>query len=230
MRASTLAAIGGLVMSAVAAPALAGTLVIELNHEYSGAASPSGNAPWARATFTDKGGGVVGLVLECLLQDSNEFMAKANGGANNRQGWVFNLDPSLDATDLAFSAVSGVSASDIYTDNQGFKAGPDKFYDVVFQFGTGLVGGDVAEYDLSIAGGGLLASSFDFVSGDGPVGKTGYHSAAHVQGIRTPSSGIGTSGWVGGGVAGQAIPLPSAGVMSLAGVGLLAARRRRALA
>lgn len=229
MRSSTLAAIGGLVMSVVAAPSMAGTLVIELNHEYSGAASPTGNAPWARATFTDKGGGVVGLVLECLLQDSKEFMAKANGGANNRQGWVFNIDPSLDATDLSFTHLSGTDASGIFTDNEGYKAGPDKFYDIVFQFGTGLHGGDVASYDLTIAGGGLLASSFDFVSDDGPVGQTGYHSAAHVQGIRTPSSGTGTSGWVGGGVGAQMIPLPSAGVMSLAGVGLLAGRRRRAL-
>lgn len=227
MRMGLLAAAGGLLL---AAPAMGGTLVIELNHEYSGAAAPSGSAPWARATFTDKGGGVVGLYLECLLQDTNEFMAKANGGTNNPAGWMFNLDPTLDSDDLSFDHINGTDASTIYTSDNAYKAGPDKFYDIVFQFGSGLIGGQTAEFDLTIAGGGLLASSFDSITSGGPVGATGNHSAAHVQGIRTPSSGAGTSGWVGGGLGSSTvIPLPSAGVMGLAGLSLVAGRRRRAM-
>jgi len=223
-----IAAACGMVVGLVVIPAAAGTLVIELDKEYSGAAAPSGSAPWARATFTDKGGGVVGLVLECLLQDPSEFMAQANGDA----GWAFNLDPSLDPDDLTFTDVGAgpdVSASAILTEADAYKAGPDKFYDLVFQFGSGMTGGQVARYDLTISGGGLLASSFNFVSGNGPVGKTGFHSSVHVQGVRTPSSGAGSSGWVGGGEA-QVIPLPAAGAMGLAGLGAVASRRRRAMA
>lgn len=227
MRTGLLAAACGTVL---AAPAMGGTLTIELNHEYSGAASPSGSPAWARATFTDKGGGVVGLLLECLLQDSSEFMAKANGGTNNPAGWMFNLDPNLDASDLAFSYVNGTDASGIYASDNAYKAGPDKFYDIVLQFGSGLVGGQTAEFDVTIAGGGLLASSFDYVTSGGPTGKTGFHSAAHVQGIRNPSGGTGTSGWVGGSGTSQLIPLPSAGVMGLTGFALVAGRRRRAMA
>lgn len=218
----------GAVLSCLAGSAVAGSLVIELNTEYSGAAAPNGSAPWARATFTDKGGGVVGLVLECLLQDPTEFMAKANGNA----GWCFNLDPALSPGNLTFTNVgtgADRTASSIQTGVNAFQAGPDRWYDIVFQFGqSGLKGGDIARYDLSISGGGLLASSFDYVTMNGPVGMTGFHSSAHVQGIGSPSSGQGGSGWVGGGTV-QPIPLPSAGVIGLAGLGALATRRRRAL-
>jgi len=229
MRTSSLAALSGALLSITTLPAVADILVIELNHEYSGAASPAGSAPWARATFTDKGGGVVGLMLECLLQDSNEFMAKAAGGGTNRKGWFFNIDPNLDAGDLAFSHLNGTGASGIHTANDAYKAGPDKFYDIVLQFGTGLVGGQTAEFDITVAGGGLLASSFDYITTNGPAGKTGFHSAAHVQGIGNPSSGAGSSGWVGGTGTSQVIPLPSAGLMGLAGFALVAGRRRRAM-
>lgn len=230
MKTGVLAAAGGLAIG-LAMPAMAGQLVIELNHEFSNAASPSGSGPWARATFTDKGAGIVGLTLECLLQDSNEFMAKANGGAGNPSGWAFNLDPTLNPANLQFSHLSGDSASSIFKQANTYKAGPDKFYDFLFQFGTGLTGGDVVNYDLSITSGTLLASSFDFVTTGGPAGKTGWHSSVHVQGIRTPSAGSGSSGWIGGGVVqGPVVPLPGPGVLALAGMGVIAARRRRAMA
>lgn len=229
MKRATLAAASGLALCGLAPAAMAGQLVIELTTEFSNAAAPAGSAPWARATFTDEGGGVVGLLLECLLQDSNEFMAKAAGGSNNPKGWVFNLDPSLNADNLSFNLVSGDAASAIHTGANEFQAGPDRWYDLVFQWSGGLRGGDVAEYDLTISSGTLTAASFDFVSAGGPVGRTGWHSAAHVQGICNPSSGQGGSGWMGGGTV-QAIPLPSAGVLGLAGLGLVASRRRRAIA
>lgn len=216
--------------AAVAVSASAGQLVIELDREYSVAAWPHGDGPWARATFTDKPGGVVGLVLECLLEDSGEFMAKANGTA----GWAFNLDPALNPDDLSFTNVgtgTDRTASAILTHTNTYKAGPDKWYDLSFQFGqTGLGGGDVAEYDIVLAGGGLSALSFDFVSANGPANKTGFHSAVHVQGISNPSEGQGSSGWMGGGASmASIVPLPSAGMLAMAGMGAVASRRRRAM-
>lgn len=228
-----LAAAGGLLLSVAAAPAMAGSLVIELYEEYSGGALPAGTPAWARATFTDTGSGTVNLVLECLLQSTKEFMAKATGGGPNPHGWAFNLDPALNPNHLVFSHESGRTASAIHTGANQFKAGPDRFYDFLFQFGAGLKGGDVSVYNLSITSGMLSAASFDFVTTSGSGLQTGFHSAAHVQGIDDSNGRPELSGWIGGGVKNPeavVIPLPTAGAMGLAGLGILAGRRRRGIA
>lgn len=207
-----------------------GTLVVRLDREYSGAAAPAQaeSTLWARATFTDQSAGSVRLVLECLLADSNEFMAKAAGGAKNPQGWTFNLDPRLNPRALLFVHQSGVAASAIRAGSDRFAAGPDKFFDLALQFGAGLRGGDVSVYTISIAGGGLRASSFDFRSDAGQAGQSGNHSAVHVQGIASPSAGAGSSGWLGGnGDQPPVVPLPSAGSLGIAGIALLGVGRRR---
>jgi len=210
------AAVGAL---GVSMPAFAGTIVMEIDTEFSGGSYPFGTAPWARATFTDKVGGGVHLLLECLLQDSSEFMAKAAGGVNQPKGWFFNLDAAMNPAHLTFTHTGGTAASGVFRMADKYKAGPDKFYDIVLQFGAGLQGGDTAEYTITKTGGGLSASSFDSVTANG-----GFHTAVHVQGIDTGAG----SGWMAGGMSEpeQVVPLPSAGAMALAGIGLLPRRRR----
>ena len=70
-----------------------------------------------------------------------------------------------------------------------------------------------------------------FLSVNGPVGKNGFVTAAHVQGIFDPSGAPGNddgSGWIApSGSSTVIIPLPTAGAMGLAGLGLIGLRRRR---
>lgn len=230
MRSVALAAACGLLAS-MTGSAVAGQLVINMDHEYSGAAQPNGAAPWARATFTDTGAGLVRLTLECLLNDPGERMARAGGGPNNPQGWAFNLDPALNPDNLTFTHVSGDVATGIFTGANEFQAAADRWFDFLFQWGNaGLTQGDTVVYDLTVSSGTLNAQSFAYVTTNGPVGQTGNYSAVHVQSITNPSGGQGSSGWIGGSLGNPVIPLPSAGIMSLAAIGGLAARRRRALA
>ena len=62
---------------------------------------------------------------------------------------------------------------------------------------------------------------------NGPVGKTGFHAAAHVQGIGTTAN---LSGWIADSNGVQPIPEPATVVLTLVGLGSFGAlglRRRR---
>ena len=220
-----LACIAGI--AAVTASVSAGPVVFNLSQEFSGAAAPNGVAPWATATFTDMGSGTIRLTMDEKLQGAGEFLGKAAGGGGDR-GWLFNLDPSLDAANLAFTWVSGTVAIVTTGSTNTYKPDGDGEFDIRIGWTDGLPKGaaDVV-YDLTISAGTLTTASFDFVSVNGSPGKDGFHSAVHVQGITNPSSGTGGSGWI---ADNPIIPLPTTAGMAFAGLlGLGCVRRRRDL-
>jgi hypothetical protein len=218
MRAVLLAA---LALAAAAGPLSAGTLVFDSSFEYSSGTPPAGASPWLRATFDDGGkSGSVTLTFAAQNLVGSEFVSNL----------YFNLDPTLDPTQLVFGSITKVGAFDdptITAGDDAFKAGPDGKFDVQFAFATSGAGGGSHRFgagesmSLTISGiAGLVANSFNFLSApDGPIGP--YPTAAHVQGIGRDGTG---SGWV-------TVPEPTG--MALAGFGaaVLAGgcwRRRRA--
>ena len=199
------------ILAALGAPASGSTVSYDLSVEFSGAAPPEGSAPWLKATFDDGGSpGSVSLTLTATNLTGDEFVGS----------WMFNLDPTLQPTDLQFSApVKTGTFSDppIGLSSNGFTADGDGDYDIEFDFVEGggandrFGVGEAAEYTITgIAG--LTADSFDFLSfphgGQGP-----FHTAAHVQGIGEDS------GWV------TTVPGPAS--LSLLAVGAIALARRR---
>ena len=206
--------IAGLFGAALASgPAAAAVLTFEFNTEFSEADSPVGPAPWITVTFTDVGGGVDMLISNSGLTGS-EFI---------QQGIFFNVDPSVSASSLSFSHISGDEAETISKGTNAFKADGDGLYDIKLVYDNAppadrFDAGDTSKYFIS--GGGITSASFNFMSApDGGHGP--FLAAAHVGGIGANAEG---SGWV----APVPIPEPEAYAMLLAGLGLMGfvARRR----
>jgi hypothetical protein len=171
-----------------ALPVLADTVTYDFGSVSSGG-TPAGKDPWVQATFTDAGmpAGTVQLTLNAGNLSGSEFVS----------GWYFNLNPGLDPTALTFTS-SGSSGSftapAISTGTDGFKAGPDGKFDVLFGFSTANSGqftsGDSMTLDISGIGG-LTANDFNWLSTC--AGGNGlYSSAAHIQSI----DGSDSSAWV----------------------------------
>ncbi len=182
-------------------------LAIDLNFEFSGASAPSGSGPWLRAEFSSTTAGEVDLKLISLLSGSQEKVGV----------WAFNLDTAFDPTDLLVTQDSGPAIDGYATGTDAFKADGDGFFDLRFDFpnnGDTFGMGDVAEFTITSTDA-ITASSFAFLSVNGPVGKTGFLSAAHVQGIGAQGE---DSGWI----APTVIPLPAPAYLGLAGLGLAA--------
>jgi len=179
-------------------------LTFDLNYTYSGD-SPSGSAPWLRATFTDVSGGVQ-LELTSLLKDSSEFVGN---GANN--GWYFNFNDTLTVTALIFAYQSGVEAKTISKEKDAFKADGDGWYDIKFMWDDHAFNDSKSvTYLISSESEVISSASFNFTSSPGG-GKGTYLSAAHIQGIGTGS------GWI----APVTAPVPEPGTLMLLGPGLI---------
>ena len=202
-------------LAAQISPAGAAMLSFEYSHEFSGATSPAGPAPWLTATFDDGASpGVVRLTLATTGLVANEFVSC----------WAFNLAPALDPADLsiALNPALGSGAFALPAVFQGanaFRADGGGKYDFAFEFksGGGAAGrfgaGDLAVYDL---GGipGLAAGSFNYLSlSSGGHGI--WPTAAHIQSIAPDSR----SGWV---------STPEPGMLALLALGAAALLRRRA--
>ncbi len=146
--------------------------------QVSGGSTPAGSPPWAQAVFTDAGANTVQLTLTAGNLGAGAFVSC----------WYFNLNPSMDPTTLNFS-VSGSTGTftgpNIMTGANGFKAGPDGKFDILFGFAT--TGGDSALFGsgdsltYTISGiSGLTADDFNQLS-TSAGGSGAYASAAHVQ-------------------------------------------------
>lgn len=221
-----------------ASSATAASVTFELDYTFSGT-SPTGPAPWLRATFTDyPGGDAVQLKLESLLDGAGEFLGS--------KGWYFNLNPTRDPTSLTFTLLSGDGADDILLGRNAYRAGGDGYFDIELQWsasGDGrFTAGETALYAISAVGltaEDFLARSIKKLS-RGRTAETPYYSAAHVQGIDLACSYKDKcddqSGWIGAKDyrldPSAVVPLPAG--LWLLGAGLVGylglARGRRAAA
>lgn len=221
------------VFTYVPATASAAVLVFNLDYEFSGGTAPAGTSPWVRATFEDLVGGGVRLTISNLGLTASEINAD----------FYFNFNPAKNAA----SVHSGISlpgtgthtAWDFYASgNNAWKADGDGFFDFNINFPP--PGDDVftagETFVLEFAAStGVTTADFNFPSVDGPVGKTGFYAAAHIQRI---GSNAQNSGWIGargsgngggpGNSNGNDVPEPA--TLALIGLGALAIgalRRRR---
>jgi hypothetical protein len=158
--------------------------------QVSGGSTPAGTPPWAQAVFSDVGADTVQLTLTAGDLGSGAFLSC----------WYFNVDPSLTPGSLQFQ-VTGSTGSytgpTVQTGANGFKAGPDGKFDLLFSFATGgddstrFTGGDSLTYTITGITG-LTADDFNWLS-TSAGGSGAYYSAAHVQ---PGSSDIPCPAWI----------------------------------
>jgi len=160
--------------------------------QVSGGATPAGAPPWVQAVFTDVGqpADTVQLTLSAQNLVGNAFV----------NCWYFNLDSVLNPTVLNFTAAGSVGSftgPSISTGANGFKAGPDGKFDILFSFAssgdnsTRFTSGDSVTYTISGISG-LTADDFNWLS-TSAGGSGAYASAAHIQSGSTDS---GCPAWV----------------------------------
>ena len=194
-----------------------GVLIYGLTVEFSGATPPEGAAPWLTFTFDDEGtAGSVKLLLETTNLVGTEFVGE----------WSFNLDPTLDPTDLSFEVLSRTGTFEDPTINRAvnaYGANGDGYFDIQFDFAQPdqkrFGAGESIEYRIT-GFPGLTVGSFSHLSADkkganGVPTEDGLITAAHVQGINDDDSG-----WV-------TTPEPSTMAAMAMGSLILLCRRRR---
>lgn len=194
--------------------AKASTLEFPMDFEYSNGTEPAGIKPWATAIIMDKSPNTVTLTMSAANLTGSEFISL----------WLFNFDPGLMPDLLSFTAVS-TSASgpvSIATRANSFKAGPDRYYDIKFDFPTSngqssnrFTSGESLIYDITYSGAGSInAYSFNF----GSTSDSSYNSAMHIQSINPG----GNSGWVGNTTV---VPEPVSTILFISGGAVLGLRR-----
>lgn len=148
--------------------------------QVSGGSTPAGSAPWVEAVFTDVG--MPADTVQLTLSGGNLV------GSAYVSCWYFNVSPLLNPTALSFTAggsTGSFTGPSILTGANGFKAGPDGKFDILFAFdstgddSTRFNGGDSVTYTISGISG-LTADDFNWLS-TSAGGSGAYPSAAHIQ-------------------------------------------------
>ena len=194
----------------------AATLTLGLDFEFSGGTTPAGSPPYVTATFDDSFGGPNDVRL--TLSTSGLV------GAESVSFWWFNFDPTLDASQLVFTAVNNAASvpNSVAGGNDAFMSDGSGSYDIQFDFppppGSNtqrFTAGETVVYDLTYISP-IDVSDFNFSSTGG--GNGAFISAAQVQRIAPSNS----SGHIG------VVPEPATSLLLGVGLaGLAAAHRRR---
>ncbi len=192
-------------------PAAGLVILHEASVEFSGATPPAGPTPWLTVKYDDGGAsGSVTMTFEAINLVGSEFVSKL----------YINLAPSIDPKTLTFSSptkAGSFTGPAIYAGADGFKAAGAGAFDVLFAFAKSggeqerFTAADAVSYVIT-GPASLTAASFDVYSASR---GTGYHFAAHVQGIG-PNGRF--SGWV---------DAPEPASLSLLAMASLTAVRRR---
>jgi hypothetical protein len=195
-----------------------------LDVEFSGASAPaSATTPWVNIVLDDSFGdaNTVRLTVE-----ATNLTGGINGESIN--SILLNFDPSLDASQLLFTAIDVVLSTPIpkaiNTGTNAFQADGDGFFDIEFDMppspgnnAARFTGGETIIFDLVYISA-ISASSFDFTSVMGGGAGT-FGAAAHIQRIGTNNA---DSGWIG-------TPIPEPGTALLLGLGVMGLGWRRSL-
>lgn len=202
-------------------PAHAASVAMPLDILFSDEITPPayvGSEPWLLVTTSDTGANQVSMTFTAPHLTGDEFV----------KDWYFNVDPSLDLSQLVFTLsfnTGGFAAPTLVKTTNGHAADSGGLYDVHLSFSSTFSDrytfGDALGYDVTYTGVGILdSSSFSFLGATNEQTLYGpYNSAAHIQ-----STGVGGAGsaWVG------AVPEPSSILYSLlAATFSLGYRRRR---
>ena len=148
--------------------------------QVSGGATPAGTPPWVQAVFSDVG----------MPADTVQLTLTAGNLAGSAyvSSWYFNVDPTLNPSALSFAAggsTGSFTGPTITTGPNGFKAGPDGKFDVLFAFtstgddSTRFTSSDSVTYTISGISG-LTADDFNWLS-TSAGGSGQYSSAAHIE-------------------------------------------------
>ena len=147
--------------------------------QVSGGTTPAGSPPWLQALISDSGvPNTVNLTLSAGNLSGSDFVTC----------WYFNLNPALNPATLNISVSSttgSFTGPTVQTGANGFKAGPDGKFDLLFGFAstgddsTRFTSGDSLTYTITGISG-LTADDFNWLS-TSAGGSGAYSSAAHIE-------------------------------------------------